>query len=27
MNCRQCHGHGAPLPHPDKGDSCTACHK
>jgi hypothetical protein len=27
MNCRQCHGHGAPLPHPDKGDQCTACHK
>ena len=27
MNCRQCHGHGAPLPHPDKGDLCTACHR
>ncbi len=27
MNCRQCHGLSAPLPHPDKGDSCTACHR
>jgi hypothetical protein len=27
MNCRQCHGLTAPLPHVDKGDSCTACHK
>jgi len=27
MNCRQCHGLSAPLPHPDKGDSCSACHK
>lgn len=26
MNCRQCHGLDAPLPHPDKGDSCIACH-
>jgi hypothetical protein len=27
MNCRQCHGLTAPLPHPDKGDSCEACHR
>lgn len=27
MNCRQCHGLTAPLPHPDKGDVCTACHR
>jgi hypothetical protein len=27
MNCRQCHGLSAPLPHPDKGDSCIACHR
>jgi predicted CxxxxCH...CXXCH cytochrome family protein len=27
MNCRQCHGVGAPLPHVDNGDSCSACHK
>lgn len=27
MNCRQCHGLSAPLPHPDKGDLCTACHR
>jgi len=27
MNCRQCHGLSAPLPHPDKGDSCEACHR
>jgi len=27
MNCRQCHGLSAPLPHPDKGDRCTACHR
>lgn len=27
MNCRQCHGLSAPLPHPDKGDSCESCHK
>jgi hypothetical protein len=28
MNCRQCHGviPQAPLPHPDKGDSCNGCH-
>jgi hypothetical protein len=27
MNCRQCHGLTAPLPHPDNGSLCTACHK
>jgi hypothetical protein len=27
MNCRQCHGAGAPLPHPDAGHPCTACHR
>jgi hypothetical protein len=26
MNCRQCHGISAPLPHFDKGDDCNACH-
>ncbi|MCE9593549.1 MAG: hypothetical protein K8S98_05090 [Planctomycetes bacterium] len=26
MNCRQCHGVSAPLPHVDKGDDCNACH-
>lgn len=26
MNCRQCHGISAPLPHVDKGDNCNACH-
>lgn len=26
MNCRQCHGITAPLPHVDKGDDCNACH-
>ena len=26
MNCRQCHGVSAPLPHVDKGDQCTLCH-
>ncbi|HVS12270.1 MAG TPA: cytochrome c3 family protein [Planctomycetota bacterium] len=26
MNCRQCHGNGAPLPHVDKGDNCNMCH-
>jgi hypothetical protein len=28
MNCRQCHGPGlaAPLPHPDNGGNCNACH-
>lgn len=27
MNCRQCHGLTAPLPHADNGDSCSACHR
>ena len=27
MNCRQCHGVTAPLPHVDKGDLCVACHQ
>ncbi|MBI2920842.1 MAG: cytochrome c3 family protein [Planctomycetes bacterium] len=27
MNCRQCHGVTQPLPHPDNGDDCNACHK
>lgn len=27
MNCRLCHGQGLPLPHPDGGHSCTACHR
>ena len=27
MNCRACHGVSAPLPHVDKGDHCTACHR
>ena len=27
MNCRQCHGISAPLPHMDKGDECTLCHR
>jgi hypothetical protein len=27
MNCRQCHGNGQPLPHPDGGHPCTACHR
>ena len=26
MNCVQCHGLTAPLPHPDKGDACIMCH-
>lgn len=26
MNCRQCHGHGQPLPHVDNGMTCTTCH-
>ena len=26
MNCVQCHGITAPLPHPNKGDSCIMCH-
>jgi hypothetical protein len=27
MNCRLCHGNGVPLPHPDGGQVCTACHR
>jgi hypothetical protein len=27
MNCRQCHGLTAPLPHVDKGDECVLCHR
>ncbi|HLU39326.1 MAG TPA: cytochrome c3 family protein [Planctomycetota bacterium] len=27
MNCRQCHGAGVALPHPDPGHQCTACHR
>lgn len=27
MNCRQCHGLTAPLPHVDSGDDCAACHR
>jgi hypothetical protein len=27
MNCRQCHGITAPLPHVDKGDNCIQCHR
>ncbi len=27
MNCRQCHGAGASMPHPDGGHACTACHR
>lgn len=27
MDCRQCHGLTAPLPHVDNGDSCSACHR
>jgi len=27
MNCRQCHGHGQPLPHVDNGQQCTSCHR
>lgn len=26
MNCRQCHGLSAPLPHVDNGSDCNACH-
>lgn len=26
MNCRLCHGNGQPLPHPDPGTNCNACH-
>lgn len=27
MNCRQCHGVEAPLPHVDNGSACIFCHK
>lgn len=27
MDCRACHGKGAPLPHFDNGDACSACHQ
>jgi hypothetical protein len=27
MNCRQCHGVSAPLPHVDNGSECTQCHR
>ncbi len=27
LNCRQCHGAGARLPHFDKGDDCNICHR
>lgn len=27
LNCRQCHGLSAPLPHVDKGDECILCHR
>lgn len=27
LNCRQCHGLTAPLPHVDKGDECILCHR
>lgn len=27
MNCRLCHGAGAPLPHVDSGANCESCHK
>ncbi|MBI1849556.1 MAG: cytochrome c3 family protein [Planctomycetes bacterium] len=26
LNCRQCHGISAPLPHVDNGGDCNACH-
>ena len=26
MNCRQCHGLSAPLPHVENGSDCNACH-
>jgi hypothetical protein len=26
MNCRQCHGVTASLPHAEKGDNCNLCH-
>lgn len=27
MTCRQCHGRGQPLPHPDNGTECATCHR
>lgn len=27
LDCRQCHGRTARLPHPDPGADCTACHR
>jgi len=27
LNCRQCHGVDAPLPHVDAGQNCNICHK
>ena len=27
MNCRQCHGLSAPLPHVDNGSECIRCHR
>lgn len=27
MNCRMCHGLTAPMPHVDKGDECSRCHR
>jgi hypothetical protein len=27
MNCRQCHGRGAPLQHADNGTECITCHR
>jgi len=27
MNCRLCHGLGAPLPHVDNGADCNSCHR
>jgi hypothetical protein len=27
MNCRLCHGLGAPLPHVDNGSDCNSCHR
>ncbi|HTE06546.1 MAG TPA: cytochrome c3 family protein [Planctomycetota bacterium] len=27
LDCRQCHGVNAPLPHVDNGDDCSFCHK
>lgn len=27
MNCRQCHGLSAPMPHVDNGSECSRCHR